>query len=45
MCARRFLVVMFILILIVVAGAFAIFQFGGNVLIKQWLVNIWLKLK
>jgi hypothetical protein len=35
MCARRFLVVMFILTLIVVAGAFAIFQFGGNVLIKQ----------
>ena len=35
MCARRFLVVMFILILIVVAGAFAIFQFGGNVLITQ----------
>ena len=35
MCARRFLIAIFILTLIVVAGAFAIFQFGGQVLIKQ----------
>jgi hypothetical protein len=35
MCARRFLVVIFVLTLIVVAAAFAIFQWGGNVLLKQ----------
>lgn len=35
MCARRFLILVFILTLLVVAGAFAIFQFGGNVLLKQ----------
>jgi hypothetical protein len=35
MCARRFLAVIFVLILIVVAGAFAIFQYGGNVLLKE----------
>ena len=35
MCARRFLILVFILILVVVAAAFAIFQFGGNVLIRQ----------
>lgn len=35
MCARRFLIVVFILTLIAVAGAFAIFQFGQQVLIKQ----------
>ncbi|HET7606555.1 MAG TPA: DUF3089 domain-containing protein [Sphingomicrobium sp.] len=35
MCARRFLVAVFILTLVVVAAAFAIFQFGGNVLLKQ----------
>lgn len=35
MCARRFLVAVFILTLIVVAGAFAIFQWGGNVLLKS----------
>jgi hypothetical protein len=35
MCARRFLVAVFILTLLVVAGAFAMFQFGGNVLIKS----------
>jgi hypothetical protein len=34
MCARRFLAVIFILILIVVAGAFAIYQWGGDVLLK-----------
>jgi len=32
MCARRFLVLVTILTLLVVAGAFAIFQFGGTVL-------------
>src|SRR4051794_34665819 len=35
MCARRFLIVIFVLILLVVAAAFAIFQFGGRVLIKS----------
>lgn len=35
MCARRFLFVIFILTLIIVAGAFAIYQFGGNVLLKE----------
>lgn len=35
MCARRFLFVIFFLTLIVVAGAFAIFQFGGQVLKSQ----------
>ena len=35
MCARQFLVAVFILILLVVAGAFAIFQWGGNVLLKS----------
>ncbi len=35
MCARRFLIAVFILTLIVVAGAFAIFQWGGNVLLKS----------
>ena len=35
MCARRFLFVVLILTLLVVAGAFAIFQFGQNVLIKS----------
>jgi len=35
MCARRFLTIIFVLTLLVVAGAFAIFQWGGNVLIKQ----------
>lgn len=34
MCARRFLIVITFLTLLVVAGAFAIFQFGGNVLLK-----------
>ena len=34
MCARRFLMAVFILILLVVAAAFAIFQFGDRVLIK-----------
>jgi hypothetical protein len=35
MCARRFLMVIFVMTLLVVAGAFAIFQFGGNVLLKS----------
>ena len=34
MCARRFLIIVFVLTLIFVAGAFAIFQFGQQVLIK-----------
>jgi hypothetical protein len=36
MCARRFLIVITILTLIVVAGAFAIFQFGGSILRSQF---------
>ena len=35
MCARRFLIVIFVLTLLVVVGAFAIFQFGGRVLLRQ----------
>jgi hypothetical protein len=35
MCARRFLAVIFFLTLIVVAAGFAIFQWGGNVLLKS----------
>ena len=35
MCARRFLIVILVLTLIVVAGAFAIFQFGQDVLLKS----------
>ena len=35
MCARRFLIVVFFLTLMVVAAAFAIFQWGGNVLLEQ----------
>lgn len=35
MCARRFLIFVFILTLLFVAGAFAIFQFGQQVLIRQ----------
>jgi Protein of unknown function (DUF3089) len=35
MCARRFLMVILVLTLLVVAAAFAMFQFGGQVLIKQ----------
>ena len=35
MCARRFLILVFILILLFVAAAFAIFKFGQDVLIKQ----------
>lgn len=35
MCARRFLFVIFILILIVIGGAFAIYQWGSEVLIRM----------
>lgn len=35
MCARQFLAVVFILTLIVVTGAFAIFQWGGDALLKE----------
>ena len=35
MCARRFLTAIFILTLIVVAAGFAIYQWGGNLLLKQ----------
>ena len=35
MCARRFLLVIFFLTLLFVAGAFAIYQFGTDVLIRQ----------
>jgi hypothetical protein len=35
MCARRFLAIIFFLTLLAVAGALAIFQWGGNVLLSQ----------
>src|SRR5215218_970492 len=35
MCARRFLIAIFVLTLLVVAGGFAVFQWGGQVLVKQ----------
>ena len=35
MCARRFLILIFVLTLIVVAGAFAIFQFGDEALTRM----------
>src|SRR6476619_4086402 len=35
MCARRFLTIIFVLTLIFVAGAFAIYQWGGRVLVEQ----------
>ena len=35
MCARRFLTIIFVLTLLFVAGAFAIYQWGGRVLIEQ----------
>ena len=35
MCARRFLIAVFVLALLVVAGAFAIYQWGGDVLLRQ----------
>src|SRR5690242_12900688 len=35
MCARRFLTIIFVLTLLAVGGAFAIYQWGGRVLINQ----------
>jgi pimeloyl-ACP methyl ester carboxylesterase len=35
MCARRFLVVVFIFTLLVVAAGLAIYQWGGNILLKE----------
>jgi hypothetical protein len=35
MCARRFLILIFILTLIAVGGAFALYQFGDQILIRQ----------
>jgi hypothetical protein len=35
MCARRFLMAIFVLTLVAVAGAFAIYQWGGNVLLRE----------
>lgn len=35
MCARRFLAVIFMLTLIAVAGAFAMYQWGGDVLLRE----------
>ena len=35
MCARRFLGFVFVMILLVIAGAVAIYQWGGDVLLKQ----------
>ena len=35
MCARRFLIAVFILLLIAVAGAFAMFQWGGQMLVRS----------
>jgi hypothetical protein len=35
MCARRFLIAIFVLTLLVVAAAFAIYQWGGNILLRE----------
>src|SRR5688500_5285555 len=35
MCARRFLIAIFVLTLLVVAGAFAMFQWGGQMLVRS----------
>jgi len=35
MCARRFLIFVFVMILIFVAGAFAVYQWGGRMLVDQ----------
>ncbi len=35
MCARRFLIIVFVLTLLFVAGAFAVYQFGTDVLVRQ----------
>jgi hypothetical protein len=39
MCARRFLMVIFVLTLLAVAAAFALYQWGGNVLLKSATPN------
>jgi hypothetical protein len=39
MCARRFLIVIFVLTLLIIAAAFAIFQLGGNVLLRSAVPN------
>jgi len=35
MCARRFLIAVFVLTLLVVAAGFGIYQWGGNILLRQ----------
>src|SRR5213595_3052396 len=35
MCARRFLIVVFFLILLAVGGGFAVYQWGSNILLQQ----------
>jgi len=35
MCVRRFLLAVFVLILLFVGGAFAVYQFGGSFLVRQ----------
>ena len=35
MCARRFLTIIFVLTLLTVAAGFAIYQWGGRVLVQQ----------
>ncbi|MFL6760724.1 DUF3089 domain-containing protein [Sphingomonas sp.] len=35
MCARRFLMIVVVMTLLVVAGAFAVYQWGGRVLVEQ----------
>ena len=35
MCARRFLIAVFVLVLLTVAGAFAVFQWGGQMLVRS----------
>ncbi len=35
MCARRFLIIVFVLTLLAVAGAFAMFQWGGQMLVRS----------
>src|SRR4051794_6977006 len=39
MCARRFLIAVFVLTLLVVAAGFALFQWGGNILLQQATPN------
>ena len=40
MCARRFLIAIFILTLLVVAGSFAVYQYGGTMLRRQALPTV-----